>query len=33
MERTADDLIGQQALDCFPDARGSLVEEQFRGAF
>jgi diguanylate cyclase (GGDEF)-like protein len=33
LERTADTLIGQQALNCFPDARGSLIEEQFRGVF
>ncbi len=33
LERNADELIGKVALDCFPDARGSLVEEQFRGAF
>jgi diguanylate cyclase (GGDEF)-like protein len=31
LERTADELIGQQALKCFPDTRGSLIEEQFRG--
>jgi diguanylate cyclase (GGDEF)-like protein len=33
MERTADELIGQHALSCFPDARGSFIEEQFRGVF
>jgi diguanylate cyclase (GGDEF)-like protein len=31
LERRADELIGHNALDCFPHARGSLVEEQFRG--
>ena len=30
LERRADELIGQSALDCFPDVRGSLVEEQYR---
>ena len=33
LERHADELIGKNALDCFPDARGSLIEDQFRGAF
>ena len=31
MERSADELLGMPLMDCFPEARGSLVEEQFRG--
>jgi diguanylate cyclase (GGDEF)-like protein len=31
LERHADDLIGRVALDCFPEARGSIVEENYRG--
>jgi diguanylate cyclase (GGDEF)-like protein/PAS domain S-box-containing protein len=31
LERRAEDLIGRQALDCFPALRGSVVEERFRG--
>ena len=31
LERSAAELVGQPALKCFPDARGSLIEEQFRG--
>jgi diguanylate cyclase (GGDEF)-like protein len=30
LERSADELLGRPALDCFPDARGSMMEEQFR---
>jgi diguanylate cyclase (GGDEF)-like protein/PAS domain S-box-containing protein len=30
LERTAAELMGQPALDCFPDARGSVAEEQYR---
>jgi diguanylate cyclase (GGDEF)-like protein len=32
LERPADELLGRVALDCFPDARGSMIDEQFRGA-
>jgi diguanylate cyclase (GGDEF)-like protein len=31
LERSAAELVGQPALECFPDARGSLIEEQVRG--
>jgi diguanylate cyclase (GGDEF)-like protein/PAS domain S-box-containing protein len=31
LERRAEDLLGRQALDCFPTLRGSVVEERFRG--
>jgi diguanylate cyclase (GGDEF)-like protein len=30
LERRADELIGRDALSCFPDVRGSVVEQQFR---
>jgi diguanylate cyclase (GGDEF)-like protein/PAS domain S-box-containing protein len=30
LERRADDLLGRDALDCFPTLRGSVVEERFR---
>jgi diguanylate cyclase (GGDEF)-like protein/PAS domain S-box-containing protein len=31
LERRAEELLGRPALDCFPDARGSVVEEHCRG--
>jgi diguanylate cyclase (GGDEF)-like protein len=31
LERRAEDLLGQAAFDCFPHARGSVVEEQYGG--
>jgi diguanylate cyclase (GGDEF)-like protein/PAS domain S-box-containing protein len=30
LERRAGDLLGRGALECFPDLRGSVVEQQFR---
>jgi diguanylate cyclase (GGDEF)-like protein/PAS domain S-box-containing protein len=31
LERRAEELLGRAASDCFPDARGTLIEEQYRG--
>jgi len=33
LERRAEDLLGRDALDCFPDARGSIAEAQYRGVW
>jgi diguanylate cyclase (GGDEF)-like protein len=30
LQRCAPDLLGRDALDCFPDARGSVLEERYR---
>jgi diguanylate cyclase (GGDEF)-like protein/PAS domain S-box-containing protein len=30
LERRAEELLGRVALECFPEARGSLVEENYR---
>jgi diguanylate cyclase (GGDEF)-like protein len=33
LERRAADLLGRDALECFPAVRGSVVEEQYRATF
>jgi diguanylate cyclase (GGDEF)-like protein/PAS domain S-box-containing protein len=33
LERRAEDLVGQHVGDCFPDTRGSVLEQRFREAF